>query len=189
MNIFNNLKKPEYFAAQRKDAHQQYLQKRGITEEEYLLELEEKAKKEHQEDLDRLGITEAEFQRREKNAEKKREIKKTLDKYGTILVLLGGIALFIIGIVSEDFREAVKPIILTAGGTWLLFIFVMICIPVSFIINSFIQQSKWNKYLKVIISLLITLLVIAIVGVLLHTCYSGGSSDYYEPGKLRPERF
>lgn len=189
MNIFNNLKTPEYFAAQRKAAHQQYLQKRGITDAEYQLELEEKAKKEHQEYLDRLGITEEEFQRNEKKAERKRKIKESLDSFGAIVLLLGGIAVFIIGIVSEDFREALKPIILAAGGIWLLFIFVMICTPVYLIINSFIQQSKWNKYLKVIISLLITLFVIAIIGVLLHTCYSGGSSDYYEPGKLRPDKF
>lgn len=71
MNIFNNLKTPEFFAAQRKAAHQQYLQRRGVTEEEYLLELEEKAKKEHQEYLDRLSITEEEFQRREKMQKKK----------------------------------------------------------------------------------------------------------------------
>ena len=189
MNIFNNLKTPEYYAAKRKAAHLQYLQKRGITEEEYQFELEEKTKKEHQEYLDKLGITEEELQRREKKVVRKRAIKETLDKFGIIVVLLCGLALFITGIVSEDFREAVKPIILTAGSIWLLFIFIMICIPVYLIINSFVQKSQWNKYVKVIVSLILSLLVVAIIGVLLHTCYSGGSSDYYEPGKLRPERF
>ncbi|MCR5362705.1 MAG: coiled-coil domain-containing protein [Bacteroidales bacterium] len=187
MNIFKNIRTPEYFASQRKAAHEQYLQRRGITEEEYQLELKEK--KEHQEYLDRLGITEEELQRRVKKAERKRAIKESLDKYGTIVAFLGGIALFVFGIVSEDFRKAVSPIILAAGGIWLLFIFIMVCTPIYLFINSFVSQTKCSKFVKVIVSLILTLLILMIIGTLLHACCSGCASDYYEPGKLRPDKF
>ena len=189
MNVFNNIRGPEYYAAQRKAAHQQYLQRRGITEEEYQLELEEKAKKEHQEYLDRLGITEEVFQRREKKAQRKRKIKDTLDGFGTFVLLLGGIALFVGGVFSKDIRNVLKPIVLTAGGIWLAFIIIMLCAPVYLIIYSLIERSKWNKFIKVIVSVILTLLVVVIIGLLLHTCFSGGGSDYYEPGKLRPNKF
>jgi cation transport ATPase len=184
MNIFNNLK-----IYDKDKAHQEYLQKKGISEEEYLQRLEQNRKDAHQKELNAFGITEEEFQRREKKSERKRMIKESLDKYGTIAFLLCGMALFVFGIVSQDFREAVKPVILSAGGIWLLFILVMICTPVYLIVNNFIQQTKWNKYLKVTVSLILTLIVLAMFGLLFHTCNSGGGSDYYEPGKMRPDKF
>lgn len=184
MNIFNNLK-----IYDKDKAHQEYLQKYGISEEEYQHRLEQERKDAHQKELHTLSITEEEFQRREKQTERKRSRKEYFEKYGTIALLLCGIAFFIWGVVSKDFREVVKSIILTAGGIWLLFIFVMICTPVYLIVNNFVKQSKWNKYLKMIVSLMLTLIVLVLLGVLLHTCYSGGGSEYYEPGKLRPDRF
>lgn len=189
MHIFNNLKGPEYYAAQRRSAHRQYLQKRGITEEEYQLELEEKARKEHQEYLDRLGITEEEFQRRINKEERKRKNKDSLYKYATISALLGGIILFILGAVSEDFRDALKPIVLAFGGVWLLFIFIMLCTPVFLIINSFFKHLKLKKYIRIILTIVLTIFVLVLIWLLLNTFYSGGGSDYYEPGKLRPDKF
>lgn len=189
MHIFNNIKSPEYFAAQRRVAHQQYLQKRGITEEEYQLELEEKARKEHQEELDQLGITEEEFQRRQNKAGKKRNIKDSLGKLAAISALLGGIIIFIIGAVSEDFRDVLRPIVLSFGSFWLLFIFIMLCTPIFLIINSFFKHLKWNKYIRIILTIVLTILVLVLIWLLLNTIYSRGGSEYFEPGKLRPDKF
>ena len=184
MNIFNNLK-----IYDKDKAHQEYLQKNGISENEYLQRLEQERKDAHQKELHALCLTEEEFQRREKKVERNRLIKESIDKYGTIVALLGGIILFIFGIVSEDFRETIKPIIHTIGGIWLIFIFIIICTPVYLIVYSLVKQSKWNKFVKVLVTLILTLIVLTIIGVLLHTCCFGDGSDYYEHGKLRPEKF
>lgn len=189
MQIFNNVKGYNSISAQRKAAHQQYLQERGITEEEYQLELEEQARKKHQEYLDRVGITEEEFLRRKSKTERRLKLKESFSKYGTITALLVGFVIFVVYLVSEDFRNDVEPIILMLGSIWLLYIFIMLCVPVYLLANNFIEHLKWNRFTKLIVALIITLLVVVAIGGLLHTCYSGSGSDNYEPILLRPDHF
>lgn len=105
-----------------------------------------------------------------------------------IALLVGSVAL-IYGIGSAiNSSEIGKDVILIVG---IIFVVALVtfylCTPVFLTIWAFLGRGKGNRYLKAIVVLILTLLV---VGLVLYTCGSMGNSgtDIYEPGKLRPDK-
>lgn len=160
MNIFNNIKGPEYYAAQSKAA---YLQRRGITEEEY--------QKEHQEDLNRLGITEEEYQKRER---RKAKFKAIIENWcapavGLSIVILGGsIVLLLCGIISvikinTDPADVLGSILMESFIMFLVGSVFVIVFPIYLLILDFLKVFNWSIYIK--IYLIITLLIVVTIGI------------------------
>lgn len=190
MHIFQNFKTPEQFQLEKDKA---IAKKRGVTLEEYRAlkkkEHEEECQRIHLEELKRLGLTEEEFQNREKK-------RKHKDKYlgyvkGVLMAICVPLILFLLYYGIPEFLSSLetgKDFILIVG---IIFVVGLVAFylgtPVFLTFWAFLGKGKGNRYLKAIVVLILTLLV---VGLVLYTCGSMGSgSDMYEPGKLRPDKF
>lgn len=105
-----------------------------------------------------------------------------------IILLAGSIAL-LCGIGSAiDSSETGKSILFVVG---ILFILGLVAFylgtPAFLMFWAFLDKGKGNKYVKLIIGLIITILV---VGLILYISGSiGVGTEYIEPGKMRPDRF
>lgn len=142
MNIFRNLT-----VESPSDRHRKYLKERGITEEE--------------------------FQKRE---ERKRKWEALQEKYGAplgcicaIILICGGFTLmYYLGNLINS-SEILKTIILVAGGIWILGLFLFYVVsPTFLVIIAFIEKLKWNKFTKIVVSIILTLFVVFVIGLLLH---------------------
>ena len=106
-----------------------------------------------------------------------------------IILLVASIAL-LFGIGSAiDSSETGKNILFVVGILFVIgLVAFYLCTPVFLTAWEFFGGTKGNRYLRTIVVLILTLLV---VGVFLYTCGSLGSggTDIYEPGKLRPDKF
>lgn len=105
-----------------------------------------------------------------------------------IALLVGSVAL-LYGICSTiNSSEIGKDIILIIGVIFVVGIVAFyLCTPVFLMLWAFLGRGKGNRYLKALVVLILTILV---VGLVLYTYGSMGSgSDMYEPGKLRPDKF
>lgn len=191
MHVFQNLKTPEQFQLEKDKA---IAKKRGVTLEEYRAlkkkEHEEECQRIHMEELKRLGLTEAEF----KNREKKRQQKEKYLGYvkGALIAIFAPLVLFLLYYGIPAFltsSEIGKDVFLIVG---IIFVVALVafylCTPVFLTIWAFLGRGKGNRYLKAIVVLILTLLV---VGLVLYTCGSMGNdgTEMYEPGKLRPDKF
>ncbi len=130
MNIVNNIKRPEDFAAERKAAHEAYLKRRGITEEEYQREEKERERKENEENrrlflnhLIDIGMTEEEYNKKQKKEERKKKLINKLKFLGSLALIYALVIIFIAWCFSEDVRDLIEPIAIIGGGIMLLYIF------------------------------------------------------------------
>lgn len=105
-----------------------------------------------------------------------------------IVLFVGAIALLYgIGDIINS-SEIGRDIILIVGIIFVVgLIFFYLGTPVFMTLWAFLCGSK-NRYLKIVLVLILTLLI---VGLLLYTCGSidDGGTNIYESGKLRPDRF
>lgn len=152
MNIFSSLSKYT-----KEGAHEEYLLRRGITEEEFLREREQKRQKEHQEELKRLGITEEEYLKRKKKSEFKAAFKKCMADVGTFLFVLGFLALMF----ALPFAKEAEPILLVFGIIAMAVIFILLCMPVYFLIRESIDNSSISY--KTVIAVILTVIVMGII--------------------------
>jgi len=190
MHIFQNLKTPEQFQLEKDKA---IAKKRGISLEEYRVlkkkEHDEECQRIHMEELIMLGLTEEEFQKREKKRKQKEKILRYIKEVAFAISALLVLFLFYYGIPAFlSSSEIGKDIILIIGVIFVVGIVAFyLCTPVSLTLWAFLGKGKGNWYLKALVVLILTILV---VGLVLYTCGSmGGGSDMYEPGKLRPDKF
>ena len=106
-----------------------------------------------------------------------------------IFLFVGSIAL-LYGIGSAvDSSEFGKDVLLIVGGIFVVgLVAFYLGTPTFLIVWAFLSEGKMNRYLKAIITLILTIII---VGFVLYTCGSigGGDTNIYEPSKLRPERF
>ena len=191
MHIFQNLKTPEQFQQEKDKA---IAKKRGVTLEEYRAlkkkEHEEECQRIHMEELKRLGLTESEF----KNREKKRLQREKYLGYvkGALIAIFAPLVLFLLYYGIPAFlssSEIGKDFILVVGIIFVVCLVAFyLCTPVFLTFWAFLGKGKGNHYLKAIVVLILTLLV---VGLVLYTCGSmgNGGTEIYEPGKLRPDKF
>ena len=191
MHIFNNVKTPEQFRLEEDSA---IAKKRGLSLEEYRTlkkkEYEEECQRIHMEELKRLGITEEEYQKREKKKIQKenilRRVKDILFALSVPLILFllyYGIPAFL------SSSEIGKDFILIVGIIFVVgLVAFYLCTPVFLTLWAFFGRGKGNRYLKAIVVLILTLLV---VGLVLYTCGSmgNGGTEIHELGKLRPDKF
>ena len=105
-----------------------------------------------------------------------------------IALLFGSVAL-LYGIGSAiNSSEVGKDFILIVG---IIFVAGLVAFnlgtPVFLTFWAFLAKGKGNRYLKAIVVLILTLIV---VGLVLYTCGAMGSggTELYEPGKLRPDK-
>lgn len=104
-------------------------------------------------------------------------------------LLVGSVALlYSIGSAINS-SEIGKDVILIVGVIFVVgLVAFYLGTPVFLTFWAFLGRGKGNHYLKAIVVLILTLLV---VGLVLYTCGTMGNSgtDIYEPGKLRPDKF
>ena len=126
------------------------------------------------------------------NEEPKKEAESWFDAFKgclfAVVLFVGSIAL-LYGIGSAiNSSEIGKDVLLIVGGVFVLGLVFYLSTPIFLIVWAFLSEGRVNRYLKVIITLILTIII---VGFVLYTCGSigGGDTDIYEPGKLRPDRF
>ena len=105
-----------------------------------------------------------------------------------IVLLVGSLAL-LYGICDAiNSSELGKDVILIVGVIFVVgLVAFYLGTPVFLTFWAFLGEGKGNHYLKSIVVLILTLLV---VGLVLYTCGSMGEGcvDIYEPAKLRPDK-
>lgn len=191
MHIFQNIKTPEKFRLEEEIA---IAKKRGVSLEEYRAikkkEYEEECQRIHLEELKRLGLSEKEYQKKEKQRSQKEKILRHIK--GALIAISVSLVLFLMyyGIPScLSTTEIGKDVMLIVG---IIFVIGLVAFylgtPVFLIIWEFLGKIVGNRYLKLILGIMITILI---VGFLLYTCGSVGDGTVgtYEPGKLRPDKF
>lgn len=191
MHIFQNLRTPETIKL---EEDRTIAKNRGISLEEYRAlkkkEYDEKYRRIHDEELKRLDISEEEYQKRNK----KKELKEKKLGYvtGTFFTIFMASVLFLIYYGIPAFlssSEIGKGILIVVGIIFVVgLIAFYLCTPVFLTIWAFLNRGKGNRYLKALVAILLMLFV---VGLVLYTCgsWDNGSTEIYEPGKLRPDKF
>lgn len=189
MHIFQNLKTPEQLQIEKDKA---IAKKRGVTLEEYRVlkkkEHEEECQRIHLEELKRLGLTEEEYQERENKRIKKEKIHKHIKD--VILAISVPLVLFLLYYGIPAFlssSEIGKDVLLIVGGIFVVgLVAFYLGTPIFLTVWAFFSEGRGNRYLKVVITLILTIIIF---GFILYTCGSigGGDTDIYEPGKLRPD--
>lgn len=170
--------------------------KMGISLEEYReikrKEADENRRKAHEEYLKKKGITEEQFQKRKRRKEKweNSHWPTVLGCLMAILLVVGGFALFYgIGSLVEN-SDFLKTGVLIIAGIWIFGLFIIyICSPIFLIIRGMIDNKKSKSLIKTIIAIILTAVIIAGV---VYTCgsYNKYSDERYEPHiKMRPDRF
>ena len=189
MHIFQNLKTPEQFQQEKDKA---IAKKRGVSLEEYRVlkkkEHDEECQRIHTEELIRLGLSEEEFQKREK---KRKQKEKYLGYVKDVLMAICvPLILFLLYYGIPEFLSSLET-----GKDFILIVSIIFVVGlVAFYLGTPVFLTFWaflgkgNHYLKSIVVLILTLLV---VGLVLYTCGSmgNGGTEIYEPGKLRPDKF
>ena len=194
MNIFSELTKKQ--EQQRLERDLAIAKKMGISLGEYRdmkkKEAEDNIKKAHEEYLKQKGITEEQFQKKKRRKEKWENSSwpAVLGCLMAIIGIVGGFGLLYgLGSLVED-SDFLKTGLLVAAGIWVFGLFVIyICSPVFFIIRGILEKNKFNSFIKTLIALIITSLII--IGCI-YTCgkINKTSDDIYEPNvKMRPDRF
>lgn len=191
MHIFQNIKTPEQFRLEEEIA---IAKKRGVSLEEYRAikkkEYEEECQRIHLEELKRLGLSEKEYQKKEKQRSQKEKILRHIK--GALMAISVPLILFLMyyGIPSYlSTTEIGKDVMLIVG---IIFVIGLVAFylgtPVFLLIWKFLGRVVGNRYLKLILGIMITILI---VGFLLYTCgaVGDGGTGIYEPGKLRPDKF
>lgn len=191
MHIFQNIKTPEKFRLEEEIA---IAKKRGLSLEEYRAikkkEYEEERQRIHLEELKRLGLSEKEYQKKEKQRLQKEKILRYVK--GTLMAICVPLVLFLMsyGIPSYlSSTEIGKDVLLIVGILFVIgLVALYLCAPVFLIIWEFLGKVVRNRYLKLVMGIMITILI---VGFLLYTCgaIGDGGAGTYEPGKLRPDKF
>ncbi len=106
-----------------------------------------------------------------------------------IVLFVGSIAI-LYGVGSAiEYSEIGRYILIIVGILFVVgLVAFYLCTPVFLTFWAFLDKGRDNRYLKAIVVLFLTILV---VGLVLYTCGSMGSggTDLYEPGKLRPDKF
>lgn len=106
-----------------------------------------------------------------------------------IFLFIGSIVL-LYGICSAiNLSEFGKDIILLVGAIFVIgLVAYYLGIPVFLIIWEFLGKVVRYRYIKLMLVVMITILI---VGFLLYTCVAigDGGAGTYEPGKLRPDKF
>lgn len=191
MHIFQNIKTPEQFRLEKEIA---IAKKRGVSLEGYRAikkkEYEDECQRIHQEELKRLGLSEDEYQKKEKQRLQKEKIHKYVK--GALMAICIPLVLFLLyyGIPYYlSSTEIGKDVLLIVGITFVIgLVMFYLGTPVFLIIWEFLGKVVGNRYLKLILGIMITILI---VGFLLYTCgvMGDGGAGTYEPGKLRPDKF
>lgn len=106
------------------------------------------------------------------------------------IVLFVGSIVLLYGIGSViNSSEIGKDFILVVGVIFILGIVVFyLCTPVFLTIWASIGGRKGNRYLKGVVALLLTLIVVGLILYIFGFMGNGGS-ELCEPGKLRPDKF
>ena len=194
MNIFNELTRKQ--EQQRLERDLAIAKKMGISLEEYRdikkKEAEDNIKKAHEEYLKQKGITEEQFQKK-KCRKEKWENSPWPAVLGCLLAIIGIVGgfglLYGLGSLLED-SDFLKTGLLVVAGIMIFGLFVIyICSPVFLIIRGMLEKMQSKNFIKTLIALIITSLLI--MGCI-YTCgtINKTSDDIYEPNvKMRPDRF
>ena len=153
---------------------------------------EEQQKIEHENYLKRKGITEEQYQRKLQGKGKWSQLFGEDGKYSEILgcsiAILGIVGFFALFYVIGNFieeSEILTTIVYVIGGLWVLDIVIQFVIaPLAFIVWAFLRGLKFNKVVTAILTFLITG---AILCGTTYTCNGVPSSDTYIRG--RPDRY
>lgn len=131
--------------------------------------------------------------RQDEQNEPKKETDSWFDSFKgclyAIILFIGSIVL-LYGICDAiNSSEFGMNILLIVGGLFVIgLVAFYLGTPVFLIIWEFLGKIVGNRYLKLILGIMITILI---VGFLLYTCGAAGDggTGIYEPGKLRPDKF
>lgn len=153
---------------------------------------EEQQKIEHENYLKRKGITEEQYQRKLQRKKKWDQLFGEDGKYSGVLgcsmAILGIVGSFGLLYVVGNFIEESKiltTIVYVIGGIWLLGIVIQVIVaPLAFIVWTILRDWKYNKVAATILTFIITG---AILCGTIYTCKGVPSSNTYIRG--RPDRY